>query len=339
MNNIKNIIIVATVLFLSACTSLPQPIWYQSTAELIEAQQYKKALQQIQHQLPVDTKQLENVRRLARQQQLTKSKSFKKLIAAKEWARAKKILREVQLNLPPHRDFSRWQKQFNKALHNEQRLINTEQALLQAQLLKIQFKQQDLTRRSHETFFNWFNNKSELITHKQQLAEQLIQLSTQAIAKRDYNNAQKTYAQALEFDQQLGRESLHQAINDWLSEQNYHAIQKRQASLIRQLRNAMNKMDFKQLIKIEGILSKAPFSGKTVHAMLKKAQNLRQNNAISLNEQANTHYRDGSISQAIEFWLQAQKLAPGRHDITRKLLRAKKVQQKLRRLTNKQANG
>ena len=330
---------IGTLVWLSACTSLPQPIWYQSTAQLMEQHQYKKALQQIQSRQPIDNKQLTELKRLAEGYRLKKAKTFKKFISLKEWARAKKLLRDVQLSLPPHPDFSRWQKQLDQAQQDEQRLVKTEQALAQAQLLKVKFKQQDLTRRSHETLFNWFNNKSQLTEQKQQLAEQLMQLSTQAIAKRDYNNAQKTYAQAIEFDRQLGKEPLHQAINDWLTEQNYQAIKKRQASLIRQLLNAMKKADFKQLMKIEGILSKAPFSGKTVHAMLKKAHKLRQKNAISLNEQASNNYRDGNISQAIKFWQQAIQLAPTRHDIQRKLLRAEKVQQKLERLTAKQVGS
>jgi len=338
MNKIQSLIMASTLLWLTACSSLPQPIWYQSTAQLVEQQDYKKALQQIQSQQPVNKKQLEKVKGLAKKLRLNSSKAFQRLVAQKEWAKAKKLLRELTLNLPHHPDFMRWEKQLNKAYQDEQRLIKTEQALAQAQLLKVQFKQQDLTRRSHETYFNWFNNKQQLTEEKQHLAEQLIQLSTQAIATRDYTNAQNAYAQAIEFDQQLGQESLHQAINDWLTQQNHQAIEKRQASLIRQLRNAINKQNFKQLIQIENILSKAPFSGQVVNDMLKTAHELRQETASSLNRQADIAYRNGDISQAITLWQQATQLTPNQQDMQRKLSRARKVQKKLDKLTAKQAS-
>ena len=337
MNKIQSLIMTSTLLWLTACTSLPQPIWYQSTAQLLEQQDYKKALQQIESQHPIDKKQLEKVKRLAKKLRLKSSKTFHRLVAQKEWAKAKTLLRELAQNLPHHPDFMRWKKQLNEAYQDEQRLIKTEQALAQAQLLKVQFKQQDLTRRSHETYFNWFNNKQQLTEKKQRLAEQLIQLSTQAIATRDYSNAHNAYAQAIEFDQQLGQEPLHQAINDWLTQQNHQAIEKRQASLIRQLRNAINQQNFKQLIQLENILSKAPFSGQVVKGMLRTAHELRHKTASSLNRQADIAYRNGDISQAITHWQQATQLTPNQHDMQRKLSRARKVQKKLDKLTAKQA--
>ncbi|OUR62261.1 hypothetical protein A9Q73_10515 [Bermanella sp. 47_1433_sub80_T6] len=339
MNNIQALIMASTLLWLTACTSLPQPIWYQSTAQLLEQQHYKKALQQIQSQQPINKKQLEKVKGLAKKLRLKSSKTFQRLVTQKEWAKAKKLLRELAFKLPHHPDFLRWEKQLNEAYQDEQRLIKTEQALAQAQLLKVQFKQQDLTRRSHETYVNWFNNKQQLTEKKQLLAEQLIHLSTQAIATRDYTNAQTAYAQAIEFDQQLSQEPLHQAINNWLTQQNHQAIKKRQASLIRQLRNAINKQNFKQLMLLENILSKAPFSGQVVIRMLKTAHALRQETASSLNRQADIAYRNGDISQAITLWQHATQLTPNQHDMQRKLSRARKVQKKLDKLTAKQTSN
>jgi|GEM_PF-1532242 len=339
MNKIQSLFMASTLLCLTACTGLSQPIWYQSTPQLLEQQNYKKALQQIKSRQPVNKKQLEKVKDLAKKLRIKSSKTLQRHVTQKEWAKANKLLRELSQNLPHHPEFLRWEKQLDKAYQDEQRLIKTEQALAQAQLLKVQFKQQDLTRRSHNSHFNWFNNKQQLTEKKQHLAEQLIQLSTQAIATRDYTNAQNAYAQAIEFDQQLGQESLHQAINDWLTQQNHQAIEKRQASLIRQLRNAINKQNFKQLIELENILSKAPFSGQLVKRMLQTAHELRQKTASSLNRQADIAYRNGDISQAITHWQQATQLTPGQHDMQRKLSRARKVQKKLDKLTAKQASN
>ncbi len=104
MNKIQSLIMASTLLWLTACSSLPQPIWYQSTAQLVEQQDYKKALQQIQSQQPVNKKQLEKVKGLAKKLRLNSSKAFQRLVAQKEWAKAKKLLRELTLNLPHHPD-------------------------------------------------------------------------------------------------------------------------------------------------------------------------------------------------------------------------------------------
>ncbi len=336
-NNLKGLIL-ACFLLLTACSSMPQSIWYQDVNELIAQHHYNKAIQQIKNTAAFDKNKLNKVLRLAKEQRIKNGKIFHTFIQLKEWAKAKKTLHTSQLNLPAHTEFFVWERRLQKAKANEQRLLETEQALAQANLLKVLFKQQDLELRSHETIFNWFNNRNHLLQQKQQLAEQLIQLSTRAISQRDYNNAQKTYHQAVEFDQQLEQERLHQAIDDWLSEQNQLATQKRQKSLINQLQNALVKANFKLIIKIEDILGKAPFGGQSVRDILKKTRELKGQSALAMDEQADKDYRNGNITGAITLWTSALRLALMRQDIHRKLLRAKKVQKKLEKLTLKQAN-
>ncbi len=333
MNKLAALITLSCLLGLSACSTLPQPFWYQSTMELIELQHYNKALQQINDQTPVNKLQLKQVKKLVKAQHRKNKQTLQGLIKHKKWSQAKELLTNIDQHQPPHKDHSKWQKQLTQAMSTEHRLINTEQALAQAQLLKASFKQHDFSQRSHSYMYNWFDNTNTLLEQKQKLAEQLIELSTQAIAKRDYKNAQKTYAQAIEFDQQLGQHNLHQAINEWLSQQNYNAIQKRQHSLVKQLTKAISKKNFKQLIKLQDILTKAPFNGRNVHSILKKADHLRQENAISLDGQADSIYRNGEISQAINLWQLAHTLTPNRRDIHQKLMRAKKVLKKLEKLT------
>ena len=333
-NNLKAFVLVFFLL-LTACSSMPQSIWYQDVNELIAQHHYNKAIEQIKNTSTFDKNKLNQVLRLAKEHHNKNGKIFYALVQLKEWSKAKKILHTSQLNLPAHIDFFVWERRLKKAKANEQRLLETEHALAQANLLKVLFKQQNLELRSHETMFNWFDNREFLLQQKQQLAEQLIQLSTRAISKRDYNNAQKTYHQAIEFDQQLEQERLHQAIDNWLSEQNKLATLKRQNSLINQLQFALKEANFKLILKIEGILNKAPFGGQSVRDILKKTRELKGQSALAMDEQADKHYRNGNIEGAITLWTSALKLALMRQDIHRKLLRAKKVQKKLKKLTNK----
>jgi hypothetical protein len=333
MNSLK-VIILAGLLLLTACTNMPQSIWYQDIDELIAQHQYKKAIQQIKNTVALDKNKLAKTLRLAKEQHNKNSIKFHALLRLKEWAKAKHTITISRLNLPPHTDFSLWETQLKNEKGDELRRLETEQALAQANLLKVRFKQQDLEQRSHETIFNWFDDRQHLLQQKQQLVEQLIQLSTRAISKRDYNNAQKTYHQALEFDQQLEQEPLHQVIDNWFSEQNQMAIQKRQSSLMNQLNVAITKANFKLIIKIEDILNKAPFGGQSVRNILKKTRTLKEQRAQSMNEQADKDYRNGNIVGAITLWTSALELALIRQDIQRKLLRAKKVQNNLKKLTD-----
>ncbi len=334
MSKLAALITLSCLLGLTACSTAPHSFWYQSTAELIELQYYKKALEQINDHKPVKQFQLKQVRRLAKVLHRKNKNTFNRLIRQKKWSNAKETLANIVQHQPHHSDYEKWKKQLTKAMNTEYRLIKTEQTLAQAHLLKASFKQHNFRQRSHSHTYNWFDNSNTLLDQKQKLAEQLIELSTEAIAQHDYKNAQKTYAQAIEFDQQLGRNHLNQAINEWLSEQNHNAIQKRQHSLVKQLSKAINKKDFKQLITLQDILTKAPFNGRNVHNILKKADNLRQENAISLDGQADNIYRNGEISQAISLWQLAHTLTPNRRDIHQKLLRAKKVLKKLEKLTS-----
>ena len=60
----------------------------------------------------------------------------------------------------------------------------------------------------------------------------------------------------------------------------------------------------------------------------------RNKNAQQLDTIASKEYRKGNISAAVSQWQKALKLAPRNNEIQEKLIRAKKVKNKLKKLSN-----
>jgi hypothetical protein len=319
---------------LTGCSTISGIFGHTSTENLIEKHQYQKATEQVMATTPDNQALLLKIKTLAQKERRNQSKKINQLIKLKKWGEARYILNQLKENQPHASSLNSLASLIDKDQHNEERLVNTQRALLEAQLLTVRFIQQDLLDRIHYNKINWFSPYQSLVSKKKELAEELIQLSTQALIVKDYKNAQKTYEKAIELDKELGAREITDAINTGLSAQSNKAINERQNSLIRQLYLAIDKKDFEYILKIQEILSNQIFNGPQVIRALNKAIEIRQEYSKKLDISASKEYRKGNISTAVTQWQQALILTPKEIDIQEKLLRAKKVQRKLDKLTS-----
>ncbi len=333
INYPTSLLLVCGTLLLTACASSPSFFAYPNTQQLIEQHRYQQAIDQIMAKTPIDQVLLLKVKKLAEAQRQQQIKKISLLIKQKKWGQARESLAQLHDKQPKLASFSRLKLLIDNAQLEEERLINTQQALLEANLLNIKFMQQDLSDRIHHHRLTWFSNSKSLMAQQQQLAEKLLHLSTQALIVKDYKNAQKTYEKAIELDHKLGAGEITQAINEGLSHQNNVAINERQNSLIKQLKSAISKLNFDDILKIQAILSNEPFHGSEVEDVLIRAKKTRQQHALKLDAMASKEYRNGNISMAVTQWQQALKLTPAEISIQEKLIRALKVQHKLEELT------
>lgn len=324
---------VASVCFiLNGCSHLPKNIWFESTEQLVEDKQFAKAISKIETQQPVNKKQLRSVKRQASRYRQQQIRTINKLMTSKQWGQAQNIITKMTLSQPEHKSWQSIQKKLNHKKAQEQRIIDTEVALLQAKQLKIRMKQADFENRSVTGSFNWFTQDSTLAEERLDLAEWLIALSTAALEQQDYGRAQTTYAKAIELNQEIKASKLDQDINQGLTAQNDSSVLKRQTSLLKKLKNAMEQEDFPLIAKYQRILSRAPFKGKQVTKSLAQAKALRQRTAKLKDKQADKIYRQGEVKQAISLWQQVQLLDPQLKGIKDKLQRSLKVQKKMQTL-------
>lgn len=333
-NSRSAIILMVFPFFLFGCATTPSSFWYTSTEQLIASHQYQKAITQLTKERPNDQISLLKVKALAEKQQKKQTYEINKLINNKKWGEARAVLKQLSNNQPKLAALGTLELRIDRAQHEEERLINTQRALLEAELLSLQFIQQDLTDRIYFNRINWFSINEDLMAKKHKLAEELLSLSTQALLIKDYSNAQKSYEKAIELDKKLGAREITDAINTGLSRQNNKAINERQNSLIRQLYLAIDKKDFEYILKIQDILSNKIFNGAEVQRAISKAKNIRLEYSKKLDTSASKEYRKGNISTAIVQWQQALILTSEEINIQEKLIRAKKVQRKLEKLTN-----
>ena len=320
--------------FLCGCSTTPI-FWYKNTEQLVQEHNYKKALQQAETGLNYNRAYVKEIKRKALNHLATQLAIVNILIKRKEWGQARYIINQLRNTQPASSQISKAEHSLNQAINEEQRLLDTAQALVQANMLDIAFKQQNLSDRIHSHAFDWFDKSSQLQDHKQQLAQRLLQLSIQAISVKDYKNAQKTFQAAITFNGMLSHGKIQQDIDDGLSQQNKSILSERQHSLVNHLANAIKNQDFPLLIRLQDILSNEPFHGHSVQSVLFKARELRQTQAKELDQKANHHYRQGKITKALKHWQLALTLTPENLHIHSKLLRAQKVQNKLEKLQPK----
>lgn len=325
---------IIVLALMTGCSSPSIHIWYTSTQELVQQHNYQKAIAQIRAETPHNLQLVLKVKKLAKQHLHQQSKKIELFIKDKEWGQAKKLVSSLAFNQPKGTVLTHLSQAIDKAQKEEERLLNTRLFLVNADLLDIEFRQQALSDRIHFDRFDWFNQSQHLKEKKHQLAEDLLHLSTQALKVKDYENAQLAYEKAIEFDKQLGKGELKKAINAGLSFKNDAAIQQRQQSLIRQINKAIVELNFKHLLIVQEILSHNPFRGPEVNQALKNARKLRQEHAQILDLNAGKLYRKGNILKSVELWEQALTLTPSNHNLKEKLLRAKKVQRKLEKLSS-----
>lgn len=332
------IFLITCSALLSACAHSPSNFWYSSTEQLIENHHYEKAIERISAETPFDKALLLKVKKQAALQLKKQIAIINQLVKQKKWGEAREALEQLNTKQPSQTPFTHLNSQIDKAQLEEERLINTQRALIEAQLLDIQLSQQDLYDRTHHNKINWFPQYDKIIVKRQALAEKLLHLSTQALRVKDYKNAQRAYKKAIELDRELGTGEITQAINTGLSQQNTKAINERRNSLIKQLDFAIATQNFESLLKVQEILSNEPFHGTAVENALKKAIKTRLKHSYRLDEAASKEYRNGNISLAVTQWQQALLLTPTDIKIQERLIRAQKVQRKLEKLTATEEN-
>lgn len=323
----------ASLLFLTACSSLPNTIWYQDTEELIDQHQYKKALEQIKADVPFNQAFYKSTQNKAERYRNQKVAQLRRLIQEKQWGVAKNTLINLALSQPEHKNWKVIKDKLTASKTEEYRILNTELSLRKATLLNSKIKMAQFHQRSVTGPINWQKNESLLADEKLTLAEELLTLSTLAINQQDYRRAQNTYAKAIEFNHELKQAHLTEQINQGLSHSNRVAINKKQKQLLIKLNKAIQSLDFKTIDHYQKILSKAPFSGKKVKKSLSKAKKLRQKTALKKSRLADTLYRQRKIKEAIKLWKNAKFLDPELIEINDKLARSIKVQKKLQQLS------
>ncbi len=327
-------IVLSITVSTSGCSSHPIHIWHTDTQDLIQEHNYKKAINQVHAEKPVNQTLLKKIYAKAKQHLKLKSQLINQFVIQKEWGQAREVLRYLGDTQPIHTHLVDLEGIINQAQKEEERLLNTRLHLIESDLLDYKFKKQAFTDRVHHNRFNWFDQTFSLEERKKQLAEKLLQLSTQAIIVKDYTSAQLTYAKAVKLNQQLSHGEIKKAINTGLSSIGETTILLRQRALITQLTSAISNLNFNRLLKVENILSHEPFHGAKVEKALKQAHNLRHEYAQSLDKNAAKLYRKGDISKSVEQWLMAAKLDPNNISIQEKLLRAQKVLRKLNSLSS-----
>ena len=317
----------------AGCANHPIHIWHMNTQDLIQEHNFKKAIAQVRAEKPINQVLLNNIHTKAKQYFKLKSQLINELVIQKEWGQAREVLRHLSETQPLHTSIVDLEYIVNQAQREEERLLNTSLHLLESDVLAYKLKRQAFTDRVHHNRFNWFDHTSSLEERKTQLAERLLQLSTQALIVKDYTNAQLAYEKAIKLNKQLSHGEIKKAINTGLSSINEKTILMRQQALISQLTYAISSLNFNHLLKVENILSHEPFHGVKVENALEQAHNLRHEYAQSLDKNAAKLYRKGDILKSVEQWLMAAKLDPDNINIQEKLLRAQKVLRKLEKLS------
>lgn len=327
--------IVLLCTFIAGCSSLPQKIWSEDTDSLLSRHAYKQALEQAQQSKPKDTKLINKIQSQANLYRRKQLKRVQTLLIQKQWREAEDLLLHLTQTQPWHKQYERVQQQLTQLRSEEALSLAIEQCLAEATLLSIKLQQSNFKQRNESSVFAWWQ-QNDLYDERQELTEQLINLSTQAIAFEKYELAKKAFEQALYFNGEIKDQNIGQSIHQGLRQNNSATIAERQQRLTRQLKTAIEDENFEQVIKLKSILSNPPFKGSKMAKLLKKADQLLADNARELDQQGDSVYRQGNIQTAIEFWQQAKALVPNLNGLQDKLSRAQKVQQKLNVLRQSQ---
>jgi len=323
-------------LTLSACSTMTQPVWFESTESLMETHQYQKALEQAQSTTPANTELIKAIHRQANQYRREQLKRVQTYLIKKQWKKAENLLFTLSETQPAHKQFKKAEQQLHQLRAQETLNIKSEVALAKADLLHEESRAELFKRRNTQTEDYWWQSVTPLESKKQDLADTLLALSQEAIAQHNYKLAKSTYKKALSLNEDLKALDIEKQIRTGLNVNNTSTVNQRQSRLILKLNNAMNDENFEQILSLSSTLSKPPFKGKAVKEILKDAKLLLISNAQELDQQGDSIYRQGDISSAIEIWQEAQTLAPDLPGLHDKLVRAQRVKQKLDSLRQSQ---
>ena len=321
--------LLITTLLITGCSTQSHKIWLQPTDALVSNGNYKKALEQLSAEGKNKTKHFKSIQNQSERSSQNAIFSIENAISKKLWGKAKEQLAVLIENHPWDSNFNTLNRRLKSEKANEIRLMETKLVLAKAQLLQAELLEYEFNLRDKNTSSDWSLKKLLLKNEKKDIAQSLYRLSVSALRKFDYLNAQRTYSQALELDNNLEGFPISKTIHEGINKTSRDTILKKQNILLEQLNSALETNDYTKVITLHGILSNAPFKGRNVNIALKKATKSRFTQAQKIDKEADSVYRSGDIKEAIRLWKQAKLLAPDLNSLQEKLARAEKVNTKL----------
>lgn len=330
---IKKHIVFLLLLPMFGCSHIPSHVWYRSADELVANQQFSKAIEQLSlENNPSNALKIKNIQVAADKHAQQKIAQIKQLNANNNWRESLLIIQKLYEQVPNHTVILQIENTTSQQMQAALRLIDTQVAIEQAQLLQLKIKQLQVQKNSDMAASELNKIEQQINQETTVLAKQLIELAILAIAHSDYDYAAKTYALATRFNPTLGKEKLNQTINRGLSQNRTRSIQTRQANLINKLNQALLDHNVDDVIATEHILSKPPFQGRAVSNALTEVKNYRQQRGQYFDVIADSQYRNGQLQDAINNWKNALELTPADGQIKNKLQRAQNVFNKMQLL-------
>jgi len=207
----------------------------------------------------------------------------------------------------------------------------------EANWLKEQYKYQSYLKEIKRLDW-WQDSRENILLQQQTLANTLLKLSQEAMDQAQYTLAQLAHEQASELDEKIKRQANWKAISNQLSQQNKNRRQRLLVATSQSLRKALNEENVDTIRQLENKIRQQGLSGSTIKALLKRADNLKQQKFNEHEAKGNRFYRLGNIDAAIEEWKNAQRWLSDRSTLNDKLQRAQKIQQKLESIRQSQSN-
>lgn len=327
---LKPTIYIAALLCISILSGCSHHAWNTTDVDsLISQQQYVQALEIEEQKLSGESSKKTIIKQKAKQYRIELAKKIQHHIRQKQWAEADHYLRKAETQLPYHKSIQALRERYYERRSEELRRVETRLALAEANYLIA--KQQFLAFELKDQTSHWRLKTDELeLKHaRMNLSEKLMELSISALAAQDYRGAEVTFNVATQLNAELNKSDVKVAIDDGLTARTEQAIQFRLTQLLKKMELAEKEKNFKKMQSLIAILTSGPFKGQDVSEPISRATQLIHDEAQALDKKADSVYRRGNISQAIELWREAKELVPDLNGLQDKLSRAVKVQNKL----------
>jgi len=296
---------------------------------LVSQQKYVQALEIVEQEPSVESSKKTTIKQKAKQYRIELAKKIQYHIRQKQWAEADHYLRKAETQLPYHKSIQALRERYYERRSEELRRVETRLALAEANYLiaKQQFLAFELKDRS--SHWRLKTDELELKHARMNLSEKLMELSISALAAQDYRGAEVTFNVATQLNAELSQNEVKIAIDDGLTARTEQAIQFRLTQLLKKMELAEREKDYKKMQSLIAILTSGPFKGQDVSGPISHASHLIHEEAQSLDKKADSVYRRGDISHAIDLWREAKELVPDLNGLQDKLSRAEKVKNKL----------
>ncbi len=290
--------------------------------------------------------QLKQVEKVIADYEAALPKTLDQHISNQRWEEANQLLKQAEHRIPDSpvlkKEKNRWRTiQQKEQQHLEtQRLIAESESLyanltVDQQLLRIDPKNRAANQRSKS-----YRKKTKL------MAENLLQIGSQALAKNDLTLAQKTLPLALQLYSTSKSRAANHALEDILTQQQQEIMELKQQSLAQQKRQQFKQLTNKlidalakaQLVRAITLMKQAEAINRNSEKLQPLKQQLQQkiDQAVEKHlEQGIKHYRQDQFAEAIDEWNQVLKIEPDNKQAQINMLRAEQVLSSLERLIEK----